>query len=125
MHEKPVFKKIIDFKETQELIEQMRQDRGFPSGYKDWDNLSGGLVRAGVTLIAARPAMGKTSLAMNMASHAAMVEKKAVAFFSLEMSRNDLLMRLIGTAAAVDGNKIRSGNLEPEDWERIYDATEL
>ena len=49
MHEKPVFKKIIDFEEAKELIEQMRRDRGFPSGYKDWDNLSGGLVRDGVT----------------------------------------------------------------------------
>ena len=62
---------------------------------------------------------------MNIAAHAAMVEKKSVAFFSLEMSRNDLLMRLIGTAAGVDGNKIRKGDLSQADWESIYDATEL
>ena len=89
------------------------------------DQMTGGLQPANLVIIAGRPSMGKTSLAMNMASHVAMIEKKSVAFFSLEMSRNDLLMRLVGTAAGVDGNKIRSGNLEDEDWEHIYDATEL
>ncbi len=115
-----------------EVYEEIRQiylnhgkTRGVPTGFFEIDQMTGGLQPANLIIIAGRPSMGKTSLAMNMASHAAMVEKKAVAFFSLEMSRNDLLMRLIGTAAAVDGNKIRSGNLEPEDWERIYDATEL
>jgi replicative DNA helicase len=115
-----------------EVYEEIRQiylnhgkTRGVPTGFFEIDQMTGGLQPANLIIIAGRPSMGKTSLAMNMAAHAAMVEKKSVAFFSLEMSRNDLLMRLIGTAAAVDGNKIRSGNLEPEDWERIYDATEL
>lgn len=115
-----------------EVYEEIRQiylnhgkTRGVPTGFYEIDQMTGGLQPANLIIIAGRPSMGKTSLAMNMAAHAAMVEKKSVAFFSLEMSRNDLLMRLIGTAAGVDGNKIRSGDLEPEDWERIYDATEL
>ena len=68
MCNKPTFKKVIDFDEAKQLIEHMRQNRGFPSGYKDWDDLSGGLIRDGVTLIAARPAMGKTALALNVVS---------------------------------------------------------
>ena len=115
-----------------EVYEQIRQIymnhgrlRGVPTGFYEIDNMTGGLQPSNLIIIAGRPSMGKTSLAMNMAAHAAMVEKKSVAFFSLEMSRNDLLMRLIGTAAGVDGNKIRTGDLEPDDWERISDAMEL
>ena len=115
-----------------EVYEQIREiylnhgkTRGVPTGFYEIDQMTGGLQPSNLIIIAGRPSMGKTSLAMNMAAHAAMVEKKSVAFFSLEMSRSDLLMRLIGTAAGVDGNKIRSGNLEQDDWERIFDATEL
>ena len=115
-----------------EVYEEIRQiylnqgsTRGVPTGFYEIDQMTGGLQPANLIIIAGRPSMGKTSLAMNMASHIAMVEKRSVAFFSLEMSKNDLLMRLVGTAAAVDGNKIRSGELNEDDWERIYDATEL
>ncbi len=113
------------YEEIRQIYLNHGKTRGVPTGFYEIDQMTGGLQPANLVIIAGRPSMGKTSLAMNMAAHAAMVEKKSVAFFSLEMSRNDLLMRLIGTAAAVDGNKIRSGNLEAEDWERIYDATEL
>ncbi len=113
------------YEEIRQIYLNHGKTRGVPTGFYEIDQMTGGLQPANLIIIAGRPSMGKTSLAMNIASHAAMVEKKSVAFFSLEMSRNDLLMRLIGTAAAVDGNKIRSGDLEPEDWERIYDATEL
>lgn len=113
------------YEEIRQIYLNHGKTRGVPTGFYEIDQMTGGLQPANLVIIAGRPSMGKTSLAMNMAAHAAMVEKKSVAFFSLEMSRNDLLMRLIGTAAAVDGNKIRSGNLETEDWERIYDATEL
>ncbi len=113
------------YEEIRQIYLNHGKTRGVPTGFYEIDQMTGGLQPANLIIIAGRPSMGKTSLAMNMAAHAAMVEKKSVAFFSLEMSRNDLLMRLIGTAAAVDGNKIRSGDLEAEDWERIYDATEL
>jgi replicative DNA helicase len=113
------------YEEIRQIYLNHGKTRGVPTGFYEIDQMTGGLQPANLIIIAGRPSMGKTSLAMNMAAHAAMVEKKSVAFFSLEMSRNDLLMRLIGTAAAVDGNKIRSGELEAEDWERIYDATEL
>ncbi len=115
-----------------EVYEEIRQrflnhgqTRGVPTGFYEIDQMTGGLQPANFIIIAGRPSMGKTSLAMNMASHVAMIEKKSVAFFSLEMSRNDLLMRLVGTAAGVDGNKIRTGDLSDDDWERIFEATEL
>lgn len=115
-----------------EVYEEIRQTylnhgktKGVPTGFYEIDQMTGGLQPANLVIIAGRPSMGKTSLAMNIAAHAAMIEKKSVAFFSLEMSRNDLLTRLLGTAACVDGNKIRSGDLSPEDWESIFDATEL
>lgn len=125
--------KLSHVRETvDEVYEEIRQrylnhgkTRGVPTGFAEIDQMTGGLQPANLVIIAGRPSMGKTSLAMNMASHVAMIEKKSVAFFSLEMSRNDLLMRLMGTAAGVDGNKIRSGDLNDDDWERIYDATEL
>ncbi len=115
-----------------EVYEEIRQKYlhpdqtfGVPTGFYEIDQMTGGLQPANLVIIAGRPSMGKTSLAMNIAAHAAMIEKKSVAFFSLEMSRNDLIKRLIGTAALVDGNKIRSGDLNNDDWERIFDATEL
>ena len=111
------------YEEIREIYLNHGKTRGVPTGFYEIDDMTGGLQPANLVIIAGRPSMGKTSLAMNIAAHAAMVEKKSVAFFSLEMSRNDLLMRLIGTAAGVDGNKIRKGDLSQEDWESIYDAT--
>ena len=108
-----------------EIYMNQGKTRGVPTGFYELDQMTGGLQPANMIIIAGRPSMGKTSLAMNIASYAAMVAKKSVAFFSLEMSRQDLLMRLIGTAAGVDGNKIRSGDLSPDDWQCIFDATEL
>lgn len=113
------------YEEIREIYLNHGKTRGVPTGFYEIDDMTGGLQPANLVIIAGRPSMGKTSLAMNIAAHAAMVEKKSVAFFSLEMSRNDLLMRLIGTAAGVDGNRIRKGDLSQEDWESIYDATEL
>ena len=113
------------YEQISEIYMNQGQVRGVPTGFYEIDQMTGGLQKANLVIIAGRPSMGKTSLAMNMAAHVAMVEKKPVAFFSLEMSRNDLLMRLLGTAAGVDGNKIRSGDLEDGDWESISDAMEL
>ena len=113
------------YEEIREIYLNHGKTRGVPTGFYEIDDMTGGLQPANLVIIAGRPSMGKTSLAMNIAAHAAMGEKKSVAFFSLEMSRTDLLRRLIGTAAGVDGNKIRKGDLSQEDWESIYDATEL
>ncbi len=113
------------YENIREIYMNHGRTTGVPTGFYEIDNMTGGLQPANLIIIAGRPSMGKTSLAMNMAAHASMVEKKAVAFFSLEMSRLDLLMRLIGTAAGVDGNKIRNGDLTEDDWERIADAAEL
>ena len=106
MCERPVFKKIIDFEEAKQLIEQMRRDRSFPSGYKDWDNLCGGLVKDGVTLIAARPAMGKTSLALNIVSRLSVEQGGTILIFSPQMRSDEIAIRLISI----------SMNLEPENF---------
>ncbi len=113
------------YNQIREIYMNHGKGRGVPTGFYEIDQKTGGLQPANLIIIAGRPSMGKTSLAMNMASHIAMIEKRSVAFFSLEMSREDLLMRLIGTAAGVDGEKIRKGELSQQDWESIYDATEL
>jgi len=113
------------FEEISQIYMNRGTTRGVPTGFYEIDQMTGGLQRANLVIIAGRPSMGKTSLAMNIAAHVAMNEKRSVAFFSLEMSRNDLLMRLLGTAAGIDGHKIRSGDLEDEDWNSISDAMEL
>ena len=106
MRKKQVFKKIIDFEEAKELIEQMRHDRGYPSGYRDLDKLCGGLVKDGVTLIAARPAMGKTSLALNIVSRLSVEQGGTILIFSPQMRADEITIRLLSIAM----------NLEPENF---------
>ena len=106
MREKPIFKKIIDFEEAKELIEQMRHDRGYPSGYRDLDKLCGGLVKDGVTLIAARPAMGKTSLALNIVSRLSVEQGGTILIFSPQMWSDEITIRLLSIAM----------NLKPENF---------
>lgn len=113
------------YEEIHEIYNNQGSTRGLSTGFTEIDAHTNGLQPSNLIIIAGRPSMGKTSFAMNIASHVAMIEKKSVAFFSLEMSKKDLLMRLVGTAACVDGNKIRSGNLSDDDWERISDASDL
>lgn len=113
------------YEQIHEIYNNQGSVRGVATGFPELDDMTGGFQKSNLIIIAGRPSMGKTSFAMNIASHVAMINKKSVAFFSLEMSKNDLLMRLIGTAACVDGNKIRSGNLSDDEWERIADASDL
>ena len=117
MREKPIFKKIIDFEEAKQLIEQMRYDRGYPSGYRDLDKLCGGLVKDGVTLIAARPAMGKTAFVLNLARNAAVDFNVPVAIFSLEMTDIELTDRLIASESGISADKLKGKiKMVPEEW---------
>jgi replicative DNA helicase len=97
---------------------------GLPTGFVDLDRLTGGLRNANLIVVAARPSMGKTALALCMAEHVALHEKGTVAVFSLEMSGEELVQRMLGSAAMVDMTRMRSGRLAPEDWPRVTRAAD-
>ena len=97
---------------------------GIPTGLPDLDRLTLGLNKSELILVAARPGMGKTSIALNMALHAAMAEHKTVAIFSLEMSREQLVMRLLSRAALVPSQNLLTGQLTDNQWHSLADAAQ-
>ena len=99
---------------------------GLPTGFSDLDKLTSGLQPSDLIILAARPSMGKTAFALNLMKYAALKSphKGAVVFFSLEMSKEQLATRLLSTEAKVDSNKLRTGNLDPEDWDKLALATD-
>jgi replicative DNA helicase len=101
---------------------QSGERTGVTSGFNDIDAYTAGFQRGNFVILAARPAMGKTSLALNMALFAAREEREAVAIFSLEMTKQELIERLISAEAMVDASKLRRGAIEPKEWQRIGDA---
>ncbi|MFQ5663215.1 MAG: replicative DNA helicase [Terriglobia bacterium] len=102
-----------------ELFERRQHITGLATGFIDFDNLTSGLQPADLIVLAARPAMGKTALALNIAQHAAMQGGQPVAIFSLEMAREALLFRLLCAEARVDSHKFRSGFLNREEMGRL------
>ena len=97
--------------------------RGVKTGYRDLDNMTAGLQRSDLIILAARPAMGKTTLVTNLAYNVATIEKKTVLFFSLEMSKEQLIDRMLADAAGVDSWNIRTGNLSEEDFAKLAEAS--
>jgi len=95
---------------------------GISTGFTDFDNLTSGLQPSDFIIIAGRPSMGKTSLALNIAHYAALEEKAGVALFSLEMSKLQLGIRLLGLDAMIDASKLRRGSLQDDEWVRLTDA---
>jgi replicative DNA helicase len=95
---------------------------GIPSGFNELDRKTSGFQNSDLVILAARPAMGKTSLALNIARNAAVDENVPVAIFSLEMSREQLSMRLLCAEARVDSSRVRSGMFYEEDWRKLTDA---
>jgi replicative DNA helicase len=95
---------------------------GLSSGFRDLDNLTSGLQASDLIIIAARPSMGKTALCLNIAQRAAVRERAVVAFFSLEMSKEQLLMRMLSAQASINATNLRSGNLAQRDWPRLAEA---
>jgi len=95
---------------------------GIPTGFTRLDHMTAGLQGSDLIILAARPAMGKTALALNLARNAAFESNTPVAIFSLEMSKEQLSMRMLCAEARVDSSRIRSGFLNPDDWSRITDA---
>ena len=99
--------------------------RGVPTGIKELDDTITGLNRTDFILLGARPGMGKTSFALNIARHAAVKAGKTVAFFSLEMGKEQLCSRLLSTEALVSGTKLRTGKLENDEWVRLVEAGDI
>jgi len=110
------------FKTVEQLYKRQELITGVPTGYKEIDTKTAGLQPSDLIIIAARPSMGKTSLAMNIAQHAALVEKTGVAVFSLEMSKEQLVMRLLSSAGRIDSQRIRTGRLLSDDWPKLTRA---
>lgn len=96
---------------------------GIPSGFLDLDAKTLGFMPGQLIIVAARPAMGKSAFALNLLTNAAVKSEKAVAYFSLEMSKEELVGRILASEAMVDSQKIRSGKLEDEDWISLTNAS--
>ena len=104
-------------------LDQLHEQRGtivgVPTGFTDLDRLTGGLQKSDLIVLAARPGMGKTSLALSVAHNAAVKFKRSIAIFSLEMSKEQLAQRLLSMDAAIDQQRLRTGWIEDDEWERI------
>ena len=101
------------------------KSKPIPSGISDLDRVITGLNRSDLILLAARPGMGKTSFALNIARYVASKAKLRVAFFSLEMTKEQLVSRLISTEGLIEGTKLRSGKLNSDEWQRLIEAAEI
>ncbi|MEG1158759.1 MAG: replicative DNA helicase, partial [Acidaminococcaceae bacterium] len=107
---------------VEELYSNKGNLTGLPTGFTDFDQLTSGLQPSDLILIAARPSMGKTALVLNMTQNIAIREKKTVAFFSLEMSKEQLVQRMLCAEASIDSARLRVGELQDEDWQKLIDA---
>jgi replicative DNA helicase len=110
------------FDRMEELHRNKGALRGVRTGWRDLDNMTAGLQRSDLIILAARPAMGKTTLVTNLAYNVATVAKQSVLFFSLEMSKEQLVDRMLADASGVDAWNIRTGNLSDEDFSKISEA---
>jgi replicative DNA helicase len=110
------------FDRMEELHRNKGQLRGIRTGWRDLDNMTAGLQRSDLIVLAARPAMGKTTLVTNLAYNVATVAKQPVLFFSLEMSKEQLVDRMLADASGVDAWNIRTGNLSDEDFSKLSEA---
>jgi len=109
----------------QELAEHEGDITGIPTGFKDFDEKTAGLQDSDLIIVAGRPSMGKTTLAMNIAENAAIKHEKPVAIFSMEMSAQQLVRRMFSSLGQIDQNKLRTGNLDDLDWPKLTSAMNL
>ena len=113
---------IESFAEIEKLYNQKEPITGVPTGFADLDYKTAGLHKSDLILVAARPAMGKSAFALNIAANAAINAKVPVAIFNLEMSKSQLVNRMLCSEAMVDSNKIRTGKIEEDDWVKLATA---
>ncbi|MBP2634761.1 MAG: dnaC [Firmicutes bacterium] len=112
------------FDKVSELYSSKGGITGLSTGFKDLDKLTSGLQASDLILIAARPSMGKTAFVLNIAQNVAIKEKQAVAFFSLEMSKEQLVQRMLCAEAPIDAQRLRIGELENNDWDKLVRAAD-
>ena len=113
---------VESFAEIEKLYNQKEAITGIPTGFADLDYKTAGLHKSDLILIAARPAMGKSAFALNIATNAAINAKVPVIIFNLEMSKSQLVNRMLCSEAMVDSNKIRTGKMDEEDWVKLATA---
>ncbi len=107
----------------EELFESKESVTGIPTGFTDIDEMTSGLQRGDLVVVAGRPSMGKTSFALNIAEYAAMEKKLPVAVFSMEMPGEQLAIRMLASMGRIDSNKLRTGRLGDDDWPRLTSAS--
>lgn len=98
---------------------------GLPTGFNDFDDMTSGLQKGDLVIVAGRPSMGKTALAMNMAEHAAIKTRQPVLVFSMEMPGEQLALRLMSSLGRIDQHRVRNGKLHDEDWPRLTSAVSM
>lgn len=111
------------FRQIEALFHKNEHITGVPSGFVDLDEITAGWQRSDLIIVAARPAMGKTSFTLNMLTHAALVRKTPAMFFSLEMSNTQLAIRMLCSEGRIDQSKLRRGNMTEQEWSRLLRAT--
>lgn len=110
------------YKTIEHLFEKKQLITGVATGYKDLDKMTSGFQTSDLIIVAGRPSMGKTAFALNLARNAAVEHDTIVAVFSLEMSKEQLVMRMLCSEASVDASRVRSGFLEKSDWPKLTRA---
>ncbi len=117
-------KRIIPgaFETVEQLYKRKEMITGIPTGFAGLDKMTAGLQPSDLIILAGRPSMGKTAFAMNIAQNASLIDKVGVAVFSLEMSKEQLAMRLLCSAGHIDSQRVRTGKLHDEDWPKLTRA---
>ena len=123
-HARSDFSQLRDIlSEYMDKLDQLHERRGtivgVPTGFTDLDRLTGGLQKSDLIILAARPAVGKTSMSLSLAHNAAIKYQQSIAVFSLEMSKEQLVQRLLSMDAGIDQHRLRTGWIEDDEWERI------
>src|SRR5260221_7756316 len=111
-----------NFERLEKIFREGKSVTGIPTGYTELDKLTSGLQASELIILASRPSQGKTALALNLAENIAIRAGSPVAIFSLEMSKESLLQRLVASVAQIDAHKFRTGHLSREDWRRMTEA---
>ncbi len=127
---KPIFKSAKDlvasvFEELEKRVERKELVTGVPTNYHKFDEMTAGLQPSDLIIVAGRPSMGKTAFALNMGMRAAVMHDVPTAVFSLEMSMEQLMMRMLCCWGKVDLSHLRSGFLTDEDWKRLYESADV
>ncbi|MEY4654552.1 MAG: replicative helicase [Pseudomonadota bacterium] len=116
---------VVDLMDrVQEMADNPNDITGVPTGFYDLDRMTSGLQGGDLIILAARPSMGKTSLAINIAEHVALYEELPVAVFSMEMGAAQLAVRIVGSIGRIDQGHLRTGKLTDEEWPRLTEAIE-